>query len=477
MGAPSGIKWGSVVGDYGKIGIYRSESLTDTTISGTIEVWYGGKFNTSDSNNTFYYDNLATAGSATTSKGSVNIVNSGVDDGTAWASVNEQKIASYSYSYTRGTSASTRYIYAKLENVDRVGGTMYVNTSFSVPALTSYTISYNANGGSGAPSPQTKYYGVSLTLSSTKPTRTGYTFKGWALSKADADAGTWYYQAGGSCGKNEPLELYAVWEEHKLTVNYYSNYATSAFADALNAVGADKNVKVWTYDFYYDNDYSTYGLANYSNSSGSVYMTRTGYTGTGNWGTSTNGGTLIGENTGYATGQALAQALGKTLANGSTSINLYAQWQKNTYKIAYNANGGFGSMNSQTVEWQETFVLSNNLFKREGYKFVGWNLYRNADNKWYVIGQGWLTEDEILIGEFDKKLYENQDELVLDVSWIRNNENAREFTLYAIWEISGVVYIDNSAILEPYLAYIDNGSSWDLYLAYIDDGTSWHIIS
>lgn len=35
----------------------------------------------------------------------------------------------------------------------------------------SYTVSYNANGGSGAPSSQTKIYGESLTLSSTKPTK------------------------------------------------------------------------------------------------------------------------------------------------------------------------------------------------------------------------------------------------------------------------------------------------------------------
>ena len=34
-----------------------------------------------------------------------------------------------------------------------------------------YTISYNANGGTGAPGNQTKTYGVDLTLSSTKPTR------------------------------------------------------------------------------------------------------------------------------------------------------------------------------------------------------------------------------------------------------------------------------------------------------------------
>ena len=38
-------------------------------------------------------------------------------------------------------------------------------------SLSQYTINYNANGGSGAPAAQTKDWGVSLTLSSTKPTK------------------------------------------------------------------------------------------------------------------------------------------------------------------------------------------------------------------------------------------------------------------------------------------------------------------
>ena len=45
-----------------------------------------------------------------------------------------------------------------------------------------HTVTYNANGGSGAPGNQTKTQGVTLTLSSTKPTRTGYTFKYWNAS-------------------------------------------------------------------------------------------------------------------------------------------------------------------------------------------------------------------------------------------------------------------------------------------------------
>lgn len=45
-----------------------------------------------------------------------------------------------------------------------------------------HTITYNANGGSGAPGNQTKTQGQQLFLSTKKPTRTGYTFKYWTAS-------------------------------------------------------------------------------------------------------------------------------------------------------------------------------------------------------------------------------------------------------------------------------------------------------
>ena len=379
-----------------------------------------------------------------------------------------------------GNGSATKSITVTFRNFNDDNGdskTTTISFNVNVPAWTSYTVSYNANGGSGAPSSQTKWKDQTLTLSSTKPTRTGYTFKGWALSKADADDGKWYYQAGSSCGKNENLTLYATWTENKLTIDYYSNYATSAFDGALNTVSSSKNVKVWSGDFYYDNDYSTYGVANYSGSSGTAYMTRTGYTATKYWGTSASGGTLIHEDTGYSTGQALAKALGKDLSNGDASVNVYAQWEKNTYTINYYANSGSGSMNPQSVEWQGTFTISDNKFKKEGCKVIGWYLRRNADNKWYVTGQGWQSSNDILVNKYEKKLYPIQSELKVDLSWIRDNESAKEFTFYAVWEIAGVVYIDNGTTFEPYLTYIDNGTEWELYLTYIDDGTDWNIIS
>lgn len=56
-------------------------------------------------------------------------------------------------------------------------GGMPTTATLTVPAP--YSITYNANGGNGAPAADYKCYGIDKTLSSTVPTRDGYTFIGW----------------------------------------------------------------------------------------------------------------------------------------------------------------------------------------------------------------------------------------------------------------------------------------------------------
>lgn len=232
MAAPSGTVWGSIVGGYGRIGIYSAVSSTSTTTTVTVEVWFWSKYSVSDSNNAYYYDNLSSAGSATTSRGSVSISTT-VDSGDGWSTSNQQKIGSYSYTYSRGTSEVTRYLRAKLTNIDRVGAAMTASSYFTIPKLSSYTVSYNANGGSGAPSSQTKWYGKNITLSSTKPTRTGYTFQGWAKTSS----GSVVYTPGSSYTENASVTLYAVWKAITYTVKYNANGGTGAPSDQTKTYG------------------------------------------------------------------------------------------------------------------------------------------------------------------------------------------------------------------------------------------------
>lgn len=112
----------------------------------------------------------------------------------------------------------TGYTFSKWNTNSDGSGTSYNSgATYSTNAATTlyaiwnqitYTVSYNANGGSGAPSAQTKKHGTALTLSTTKPTRANYTFKGWATSSTGGVA----YSAGGSYTANANVTLYAVWE-------------------------------------------------------------------------------------------------------------------------------------------------------------------------------------------------------------------------------------------------------------------------
>lgn len=135
-----------------------------------------------------------------------------------------------SYTFNRGTSQATANVYGQVygETVSGYGafsgGTSQAQITVTIPALPSYSVNYNANGGSGAPGGQTKWYGRSLTLSSTVPTRTGYTFQGWATSSTGSVA----YKAGGTYTGNSALTLYAVWSELTYTVSFDANGGTGA---------------------------------------------------------------------------------------------------------------------------------------------------------------------------------------------------------------------------------------------------------
>lgn len=109
--------------------------------------------------------------------------------------------SSYSAGYINGSDAQVEFTTAQRE----------------------YTITYNANGGSGAPAAQTKIYGTALTLSSTIPTRAGYSFLGWSTSSTATSA---TYSAGGSYTANAAATLYAVWSTNQYTLTIKPNGGT-----------------------------------------------------------------------------------------------------------------------------------------------------------------------------------------------------------------------------------------------------------
>ena len=56
--------------------------------------------------------------------------------------------------------------------------------------------------------------------------------------------------------------------------------------------------------------------------------------------------------------------------NSGTTVTFQTAW--NTYKVAYNANGGSGSMSNTNATYGTAFNLRSNSFTRTGYTFAGW---------------------------------------------------------------------------------------------------------
>ena len=112
------------------------------------------------------------------------------------------------------------------------------------PAATqyTYTLHYDANGGSGAPPSESKIsseYHASFLISDKIPTRDGYTFKGWADSPYGkpiylrADGYYWYCNVVN--GQTNSKTLYAVWEVHNHSWGEWTSNGNGTHTRTCNA--------------------------------------------------------------------------------------------------------------------------------------------------------------------------------------------------------------------------------------------------
>ena len=87
--------------------------------------------------------------------------------------------------------------------------------------VNTYTITYNANGGSGSMGNTVVNYGTNTAIRSNTFTKTGYTFAGWTTRTDGVDdgynwtgwSGTWKYVDGQYGISNNTLKLYAIWKD------------------------------------------------------------------------------------------------------------------------------------------------------------------------------------------------------------------------------------------------------------------------
>lgn len=164
--------------------------------------------------------------------GASNTVNTSFNTSTgSWST---KDITSASQRFGKGHTAYNVTLSGSVTNQSGyMNGTSSVSRTITIPALASHTVSFNANGGTGAPGNQTKWYGTILTLSSAKPTRTNYEFLGWSTSPT----GTADYQPGGQYGADADITLYAVWK--LLYVEPYFSLGLAYRTNSINSTTVD----------------------------------------------------------------------------------------------------------------------------------------------------------------------------------------------------------------------------------------------
>lgn len=215
-----------------------------------------------------------------------------------------------------------------------------------------YTVTFDANGGSGTMEAQTMTYDTDAKFTKNTLTKEGYLFAGWA-NEAGADSAAYADEEtvrNLTANQGETLTLYAVWQPVSYCVAFDGNGADSGSMDAQQ--------------FTYDKE-TVLPLNGYQ---------KTGYHFIG-WAV-----TKDADKVAYAD-RASVQNL--TAENGAT-VNLYAVWEPNTYQIAFYGNGGEGTMESQSFIYDDTKrALAKNLYRKTGYSFIGWATTENADTATY----------------------------------------------------------------------------------------------
>lgn len=203
-------------------------------------------------------------------------------------------------------------------------------TLYAVWKANTWTVKYNANGGSGAPADQTKTYGQTLKLSSTKPTRLDYNFKGWATSKANADKGTVTYAAGANYTSNAAITLYAVWE-----LAYVRPRITNLTISRCDSAGnISESGTYLRYDFKWATDLT------------GVYIQCQWKPQTANWGSSSQKSTTILSNSSSKSGTITKKVVGSGAISTeqSWSARVYIYDSKGTSYATYSSDMSIGTI-------------------------------------------------------------------------------------------------------------------------------------
>lgn len=230
----------------------------------------------------------------------------------------------------------------------------------TVPAT--YTVSYNANGGENPPPAQTKQQGTALTLSSSVPTHRSEISEGYTVS-FDAN--------GGSVSPTSKTEIITTTFSFK-SWNTASNGRGTSYAPGATYT-RDEDVTL----------YADWGILTLLPGSMTLPIpTRTGYRALG-WSTSPTAATAQ-----YQPGEHFKP---------DKNMTLYAIWERLTYTVHYNANGGKGAPADQVKTYGQAITLSSDIPTRTGFTFLGWGTNASATTPSYQPGASYSAEGNVTL--------------------------------------------------------------------------------
>ena len=320
------------------------------------------------------------------------------------------------------------------------------STYYPITKLNTYTVSYNANGGSGAPASQTKTTNNNLTLSSVKPTRVGYTFQGWGTSSS---ATTATYQPGGTYSDNKSITLYAVWKINKVNIKFSTNSGTVQ-TSSTNASG---NIYKWKQDSSgvvsrtaangstYSNPFFTLnygsstdrdGLPNYNNLK-YLNITKTGHNAiSGQEWKCLSGCTLNGKVFNQATVYKASDFC--DASKGDCTVTLGVNWVASTYTITLDSQGATSSgttkvyyqyNTTKTINGTVCYYYTNSTLTNclsNGYNITKPTKTNHTFSGYYTGTNGSGTNYVNSSGTFINNVYKTTGNRTLYAKWTLNTK-------------------------------------------------------
>jgi len=237
---------------------------------------------------------------------------------------------------------------------------------FAIWTANTYTITYDANGGTGTMVHASEPYttgGIGVSVPGAGAlVKSGYTFGGWATTaNGTALSGT----GATAFTTASDVTLYAVWNAATYTITYNLNGGTGSAQRAGSSITADS----------YTTGGSTVALP------GAGTLAKSGYT-FGGWATSAGGAALAGASVSAFTTAA--------------DVTVYVVWTPVNYSVTYNSNSadsGTAPIDGANYNIGQNITVRANTgtLTRTGYTFAGWNTAADGTGTTYQSGSQYLV--------------------------------------------------------------------------------------